>query len=149
MIFTLGLPEICVGALVLAALQFLAALLISERLKASLQKENAVFLEGLKWDLKVREQAARVAEYMAIARDLKPTDSTEEYRKINRLSWELAMWLPEDIYRAMTRAITAPDKVTNPLSVAIEVRRLLLGKACGNLTQDDIAHHAPGIGKKG
>ncbi len=147
--FTLGLPEICVGALALCAVQVLVTLWISERLKASLQKENAVFLESLKWDLKVREQAARVAEYMAIARDLTARDSAEEYRKLNRLSWELAMWLPDGIYKAMVRAIKTPDDKTNPLSVAIEVRQLLLGKAAGNLTQNDLSHHAPGIGRRG
>lgn len=145
---TLGLPEIALGVILLGVIQFLASLWISERLKASLQKENAMFLENLKWDLKVREQAAKVAEYMSIARDLKEADSPEEYRRINRLAWELAMWLPEDVYKAMTQAIAKPDGNVNPLSVVINVRRLLLGTASGKLTQDDIIHHAPGIGEK-
>jgi len=148
MMITLSLPEIGLGVILLGTLQFLTSLWISERLKASLQKENAIFLENLRWDLKVREQAAKVAEYMAIARDLNETDSPEEYRKINRLTWELAMWLPEDIYKAMGHAIAKPDKDINPLSVVVDVRKILLGAASGNLTQDDIIHHAPGIGKK-
>jgi hypothetical protein len=145
---TLRLPEIALGVILLGTLQFLTSLLISERLKASLQKENAVFLENLRWDLKVREQAAKVANYLAIARDLNETDSQEEYRSINRLSWELAMWLPEDIYRAMGHAIAKPNKDINPLAVVVDVRKILLGATSGNLTQDDIIHHAPGIGKK-
>ena len=148
MTFSIGLPEISLGVIAIGILQFLLSLWISERFKASLQTENLVFLEKLRWDLKVREQAERVAEYMAISRDLKENDSSETYRRINRLSWELAMWLPEEVYRAMGQAIAKPNETINPLSVVIDVRKILLGNGAGKLTQDDIIHHAPGIGKK-
>ena len=75
MIIELGLPEISIGVILLGAVQFLVTLWVSERLKASLQKENAVFLEKIRWDIKVREQAERTAEYLSIARDLKESDS--------------------------------------------------------------------------
>jgi hypothetical protein len=57
MTIELGLPEISIGVILLGTIQFLASLWISEQLKASLQKENAVFLEKIRWDIKVREQA--------------------------------------------------------------------------------------------
>jgi len=85
---------------------------------------------------------------MAIARDLKQRGPPEDYREANRLAWELAMWLPADVYRAMGQALANPDSENNPLSVVIEVRKVLLGDDSGNLTQDDIIHHAPGIGEK-
>jgi hypothetical protein len=147
MTFTLGLKEIGIGVILLGALQFLLQLWVSERLKASLQKENNVFLEKLRWEMKVREQARGVAEYMAIARDLKESESPENFRKVNQLAWELAMWLPEDIYRAMGRALTKPNEVDNPLAVVVAVRKILLGDSSGNLTQNDILQHAPGIGR--
>ena len=53
--------NIGVGVILLGTLQFLASLLVTERLKTSLQKEHSHFLEKLKWDLKVREQAVKVA----------------------------------------------------------------------------------------
>jgi hypothetical protein len=147
MTFTLGLKEIGIGVILLGALQFLLQLWISERLKAWLQKENSVFLENLRWEMKIREQARGVAEYMAIARDLKESESPENFRKVNQLAWELAMWLPEDIYRAMGRALTKPNEKDNPLSVVVAVRKVLLGDSSGNLTQNDIIQHAPGIGR--
>ena len=131
----------------LAALQVLVTLWLSERFRAALARETGQFLESLRWDLKVREQAAKVAEYMAFVRDLREDSSGEDYQRANLLSWELALWLPADIYRSMSRAIVAPDQETNPLSVVVEVRNVLLGKAAGNLTQEQIAHHAPGIGR--
>jgi hypothetical protein len=147
MTFTLGLKEIGIGVILLGALQFLLQLWISERLKASLQKENGVFLENLRWEMRVREQARGAAEYMAIAKDIKESDPPEIFRKANQLAWELAMWLPEDVYRAMGQALTKPDETNNPLSVVIAVRKVLLGDSSGNLTQNDIIHHAPGIAR--
>jgi hypothetical protein len=147
MTFQLGLPQISLGVILLGIIQFLASFWISERLKVELQKENAVFIEKLRWELKVREQAERVAEYMAIARDLKESSSADDYRRTNQLAWELAMWLPENVYRIMGQAIAKPDENNNPLSVVVEVRKALLGESAGNLTQNDIIHHAPGIGK--
>jgi hypothetical protein len=145
---TLGLPEISLGVVLFAALQYLASLWISERLKTSLQKEHSAFLENLKWELKVREQAVRVAEYLALARNLKEDSLDSDYRKANQLSWELAMWLPEDIYKEMVSAIANPSKDTNELTTVVSVRSLLLKDKAGTLTSENIAHHAPGIGKK-
>lgn len=142
----LGIPEISIGVILLGIFQFLASLWISERLKASLQKENTVFLENLRWDIKVREQAERVAEYMAIARALEESSPAEEYRRANQLNWELAMWLPEDLYKAMVLAIAKPSNENNPLSVVVEIRKYLLGKSAGKLVQDNIGFHAPGVG---
>jgi hypothetical protein len=143
MTFILGLKEIAIGVIALGALQFL----LQELLKTSLQKKNDVFLEKLRWEMKIREQARGVAEYMAIARDLKESESPDNFRKVNQLAWELAMWLPEDIYRAMGRALTKPNDVDNPLAVVVAVRKVLLGDSSGNLTQNDILQHAPGIGR--
>lgn len=135
------------GALV-SILAYLCSLLISERLKISLQKENQEFLESLRWDLKTREQAVKVAEYLSLAHRLSEHDSQDMYLKVNQLGWELAMWLPDDIYRSMRTAIVAQNDQTNVLSVVVDVRRLLLGTKAGNLTQNDIMFHAPGIGAK-
>ena len=148
MAFTLGLPEISLGVILFGALQYLASLWISERLKTSLQKEHSAFLENLKWEVKVREQAVRVAEYLALARSLKEDSPDSDYRKANQMSWELAMWLPEDIYKKMVSAIVTPSEKANELTTVISVRSLLLKEKAGNLTSENIAHHAPGIGKK-
>jgi len=148
MAFTLGLPEISLGVVIFGALQYLASIWISERLKSSLQKEHSTFLENLKWKLKVREQAVRVAEYLALARNLKEDSPDSDYRKANQLSWELAMWLPEDIYKEMVNAIVKPSDSTNELTTVVSVRSLLLKERAGKLTPHNIAHHGPRIGKK-
>ena len=57
------------------------------------------------------------------------------------------LWLPEDIYRAMGRALIKPNEVDNPLAIVVAVRKILLSDTSGNLTQEDIIRHAPGIGR--
>ena len=58
------------------------------------------------------------------------------------------MWLPEDIYKEMVNAIVKPSDSTNELTTVVSVRSLLLKERAGKLTPDNIAHHAPDIGKK-
>jgi cell division protein FtsL len=135
-------------AMLISILAFLARNLFMERLRLELQKEHSKFLDELQWNRKVQEQAARVAEYLALARRLKESSPESDYERANQLAWELAMWLPDEIYKQMTLAIARPNQNINELSVAISVRKLLLGKKAGNLGPDDIAHHAPGIGKR-
>ncbi|MFA5785289.1 MAG: hypothetical protein WC962_10460 [Phycisphaerae bacterium] len=134
--------------LILSIAIFLARNLFIERLKLALQKEHSRFLDELQWNRKVQAQAARVAEYLALARRLKESSPEPDFERANQLSWELAMWLPEEIYKQMTYAIAKPNQEVNELSVAISVRKLLLGDKAGNLVANDIAHHAPGIGRK-
>ena len=147
--------EVIVGVLssvsttiLIAIVVFLARNLFIERLKLILQKEHSKFLNELQWNRKVQEQAVRVAEYLALARRLKESSPESDYERANQLSWELAMWLPEEIYKQMASAITHPNQNVNELSVSISVRRILLGDKAGNLRPNDIAHHHPGIGKK-
>lgn len=140
MAIEISLLNVSVGVVLFAALQYLASLWISARLKIALQKEHSKFLENLKWDIKVREQSTRIAEYMALTRDLCADSSVEDYRKANHLSWELALWLPADIYRSVSKAMADPTHETNIMSVIIDVRKLLLDEKAGDLTQDQILH---------
>ena len=58
------------------------------------------------------------------------------------------MWLPEDIYRQMVRSVINPSDDVNALTTVIAIRKLLLNEKAGNLKWEDIAYHAPGIGKE-
>jgi hypothetical protein len=133
--------HVLVIVLAIAGGQFLTGTWVKAKIERSIKSKYDL-------ELKAKERAERVAKYMAIASTLKDDSSEESYLKANRLSWELAMWLPTDVYRSMGKAISQPNSENNPLSVVILVRKELLGSAAGNLTQDDIIHHASGFGKK-
>ena len=129
----------------LGVIQFLLSVWIKSRLESSIKSEYDKLLEDYRFDLKSREQAAKAAEYIALARDLKPTASEADYRRANQLAWELALWLPDDLYRKLGMALTAPSSDNNVLSVLVEIRKLLL-KRPGTLKDNEVIHHAPNVG---
>ena len=120
---------------------------LRSRLDASIKHENDKALEKFRFDFKVREQAARVAEYMELARHLREDSPPSDYQKANRLAWELAMWLPTDVYKLMAESLVHPNEQQNPLEVVVAVRRILLGQDAGALSSANILSHSPGIGK--
>jgi len=128
-----------------AIIAFLARNWIVERLKISLQRELEEFKSALLWDQKIKVEATNVAQYLSLAIDLKTPD---DCKRANQLSWELAMWLPEEIYKKAVKSICNNNSEDNALSTVISVRKLLLKEKAGNLTQEDIAVHGIGIGAK-
>jgi hypothetical protein len=56
---------------------------------------------------------------MALARRLKESSPESDFERANQLSWELAMWLPDNIYKQMTTAISKPNQDVNELSQAV------------------------------
>lgn len=140
------LETLFIATTILSGIQALIWLWFTEKYKAKLQRESASIIELQRWELSVRKQAEKIAEYMSIARSLSTSSTPEEYRYANQLAWELALWLPRDIYKSLSHALTSPSEVNNPLSVVVEVRQLLLEEKFGSLTQDEVLCHAPGAG---
>jgi hypothetical protein len=145
----LGWTEVGIGGLIIVALQFLSGLWIKARLEGSIKYNYDKKLEQFRYEIKIREQAAKVAEYMELARNLRENSPESDYQKANRLAWELAMWLPSPVYKRMAESLLRPNKENNPLEVVVDVRRLLLGENAGNLASNNILWHKPGIGKNG
>jgi hypothetical protein len=104
-------------------------------------------LEEYKLELKIREQAAIIAEYASLAWDLKDTDNDEVYREANKLSWQLFLWLPDDIYRRLGKGLdkASPEDLTGAL---VAVRKSLLGAQAGTLDGSHIIVHRSGIKAK-
>ena len=91
------------------------------------------------------EKAEKRAEYLALAHFLEESDSKSEYQRANLLSWQLAFWLPAELYKKVVKSIV--NKAESPFSPLIEARKLLRGPESCKLTTDDIAIHYPGIGR--
>ena len=102
-------------------------------------------MEDLRYDVKVREQAAKTAEYLATVYRLQATDGNEVYRRVNQLGWELALYLPADVYRHVRDAAVNNGYDRNYLTALIAVRTHLLGNNAEDLVADDIAFHAPNV----
>lgn len=118
-----------------AAIQFLAAEWIKARLLKSIEHEYQKKLEEYRYDIKVREQASRVAEYLS----LRNSDKNDVYT-MNKMSWELALWLPADVYQMLAHvAVNTPDPESYK-RLLIEVRRILLKDPEDKLTWENIIH---------
>jgi hypothetical protein len=104
-----------------------------------------VALENYKFELKAREQAAAIAEYAALAINLKATDDAQTYRRANQLAWELFLWLPDDVYRKLGRGLSDPSEKGEMASALTDVRKLLLSDRAGTLGPDDLIVHGPNI----
>lgn len=117
-----------------------------ERLRASIQQEHTKFLDQLQWERKIQVRAESVAEYLSIATTIQEDASEGEYSKLNQLGWELAMWLPDKIYRDVAQAVISPT-YEKTLETVITVRRYLLGESAGSLAATDVVLASPGIGR--
>lgn len=129
----------------IGVIQFLVGLWIKARLESSIKSEYDKLLEDYRFDLRTKEQAAKAAEYIALARNLNLTSTEADYRRANQLAWELALWLPDDLYRNLGKALASPSPNNNILSVLIEIRKLLL-KTPGTLNDTEVIHHSPNVG---
>lgn len=104
-------------------------------------------MEDYRYAVRTREQAAKAAEYLALTWRLEAEHSDDVYRRANQVGWELAMYLPPDVYRHVRDALAAPSKDRNICSAVICVREHLLGPRAGNLESDDVAIHLPNAQK--
>jgi len=115
-----------------------------------LQRQHSRFLDELQWNRTVQERAATVAAYLALATRLRADSPPEDFERAERMSFELAMWLPAEIYRETRDAIMKPgDPEVNFGTAVIAVRKLLLkGKSADDLQWTDIARHYPLAGQR-
>jgi hypothetical protein len=129
------------------ALNGLFVLWLKTSFAASIKAKYDRRLEEFRYEVKVREQAAKVAEYFSYFYHLQSTSSESYYRRANQLGWELALWLPEDVYRHIAKAVDGPDPNHNILTSIIEIRKLLL-QTPDSLTADEIFYHFPNAKEK-
>src|SRR5689334_16071302 len=102
LVVQLGWSQVWIGVFLFSALQSVLALWLKSRLENSIKHESDKKLEAFRFEMKAREQAARVAELFSEARDGDVNLTPERAKKLNRLSWELSLWLPADSVRDLT-----------------------------------------------
>jgi hypothetical protein len=92
----------------------------------------------------------KLCEYLAIASHLTEFSPDSQYQGANQLALELAVWLPQHLYKALGQSISRPSEQCNTATVIEQVRRLYNSSdsmSNGFLNQHIIIHK-PGIGKK-
>jgi hypothetical protein len=125
---------IVINAVLISAIQWAATTWLKARLEASIRHEYDVALAKLqneydrqmelfRFDQRRRERAAMIAELFAewIA---KPADD----KRLNRLSFEASLWLPDDIVVELSKRLTNTADAKNIEELLVDVRRHLMGK---------------------
>ncbi len=92
-------------------------------------------------------EIGKIAEYLALATDLRDNDPTDNYRRANTLSMDLAMNLPEELYRALGQVLVS-DKRVDVFKLVVRIRKWWMGVDAGDVSTNDIIYHAPNIGEE-
>jgi hypothetical protein len=124
------------SVVLLAGLQFGLMTLLKVRIEESVKHENAKKLEDYRNDIKIREQAAKVAQLLAHVR----WHDGKGNEELDRMAWELSLWLPTDLCCRLTEALVKNESVGDFKQVLIDVRKLLLKDQAGDLKAENIPH---------
>jgi uncharacterized membrane protein YhiD involved in acid resistance len=127
-------------------IQWLLTTWVRSRLENSIRSEYEKTIEDYKLEIKTKERAEKVAKYLSLY-----FQDSQNFQELNQLSWELALWLPDHIYKNMTTAIKNMGgelDITKPtiLDILIDTRKELL-KSPGKLKGNDIIVHRKNISK--
>ena len=128
-----------VGTLV-AIIQLIGVTWLKSWVTAHVKHEWDRKLEDYRSETRRREQAAQVAQLLAL--NYRPGTAAHEF---NALAWELTLWLPADLVRELTRCLCQTEGAMSPKEVLIAIRKHLLGR--DDLTPDQIVHREDPSGR--
>jgi len=124
-----------------AAIQLLLTTWLKARLENSIRHEYSKQLEEYRYDIEIRKRAEQVAKYLSLLFcNVCNHSNTVE---LNRMSWELAMWLPADIYCKLAHAVVERDVEGQWTPLIIEIRKILLKNQEDGLVAENIVFHIP------
>lgn len=138
LVVQLGWAQVWSGVLLLAVLQFLLALWLKSRLESSIKHEYDKKLEAYRFEMKAREQAAKVAELLSEANDGTVQRSPDGVKKLNRLSWELSLWLPANTVRDITSHLCKAPESKSRNDILISARKHILMNPDDDLRAEQI-----------
>ena len=118
---------------------------LGKRIEASIEAEYAKKMFLWEAEQRRREKAQLVAELLAewSSHANNPQLSRDERKRLNQLSYEASLWLPEDISRELSKVLQHDPSAMNPHDLLLRVRVQLSGEH--NLTAKDVtvwkSHH--------
>jgi hypothetical protein len=121
--------------LLVAILVSLISMWSKARIEESIKRIYAEKLEDYKRELNRRDQAARVAELLALVR----AGASSDIAKANQLSWEMSLWLPAETARKLAKYLAKASGAPDHTALLLEIRCILLGLKESDLGRDDIA----------
>lgn len=139
-------PAVAVLVLILfTATPFLASQWVENSMRTYYERQ----MEDYRQQIETRNRAALIAEYVSmwyVAGHINDADSMEKiefYQRMNKLSFELALFLPAEIYKELGPALVRQADAKTPADVLVDVRKHLL--VAGDLTSENIIYHWPNL----
>jgi hypothetical protein len=136
LVVQVGFGATAVTVVLLGILQFFLSKWIESRLDASIKLHYDKQLADFQYALRIREQATKIADFFAEWASGEAGDKT----KLRRLSMELALILPADLYRTFGKCTTYAKDRSGSSSVLIEIRKHLLKSEPDDLKPEDVVH---------
>ena len=127
--------DLLIISVAVGILQFLVSKWLEARLTNSIKHEYdqklteiahdySRKLEEFKFDVRKREQAAKVAELLAMHHN---TPAKGEETKFDQLIWELSLWLPAELVRMLSRHLVGEDDAQDARDLLTAIRKQLHG----------------------
>ena len=73
------------------------------------------------------QQASKIAEFLSLWVIAEPKENREDKLKLNQLSYEMSLWLPDDIYNELSKTLQNVPDAKNPKEVLIAIRKIYHG----------------------
>ncbi len=110
---------------------------IKPRIEQSIKHEYDKNLEEYKYEVRKREQSAMVAELFSRWIIIKKAEDEVRFRELNKLSFEMSLWLPDNIAVEINKRLKNLPSAKSPQELLIECRQIIQGNKT-ILTKDDI-----------
>ncbi|MFH0984572.1 MAG: hypothetical protein V1882_03440 [Candidatus Omnitrophota bacterium] len=121
---------------------------LGSRIEEAIKHEYGKMLEEFKFSFRQREQAAAIAKlfskwikYNGLEdKLLKESEKRDHFEEINRLNWELAIWIPDEEIVKKINGKLANNNEEDIRSLILDVRSLVLGKKSDGINGTELTY---------
>lgn len=130
------LTAVLSSTLALGVLKVFGKAMIENAVKHEFDKS----LEDYRNQIRVRDRAEKIAKYLSYASQIDDGCDSEYFRRTNQLAWELFLWLPADVYKAVVSSLKPGGNFTEPL---MRAREYLLEESPSTVSAEYMVRHGP------
>jgi hypothetical protein len=110
---------------------------VKARLEQSIKHEYDKELEEYRFEMRKREQAAMIAELFSQWVIIKQKNDETRFRELNRLSFEMSLWLPDEIAVEINKRLKNLDTAKPAEALLLDCREIIQGEK-SKLRPEDI-----------
>jgi len=97
------------------------------RLEQSIKHEYNKKLEEFKFEMRKREQSAVIANLFSKWLIIKQKSDEDRFRELNRLSFEMSLWLPDEIAVEINKKLKNLGSAKSIQELLIDCRQIIQG----------------------